>query len=94
MFPKKIKGKKTMRRKKILILPKLCDRKGDISKKWFVELSQRNSKTGEMVRFRTEKFNNVNINSLQTANERYAFAEKILKPLQTVVIMYLYISVL
>jgi hypothetical protein len=27
-----------MYRKKILILPKLCDRKGDISKKWFVEL--------------------------------------------------------
>ncbi|MDR1199519.1 MAG: hypothetical protein LBK94_11020 [Prevotellaceae bacterium] len=41
-----------MRRKKILISPKLCDRKGDIDKKWFVELSQRNPKTGEMIRFR------------------------------------------
>jgi hypothetical protein len=72
-----------MRRKKILILPKLCDRKGDINKKWFVELSQRNPKTNEMVRFRTEKIDSVNINLFTTAAERYAFAEKIINELKS-----------
>ncbi|MDR1197504.1 MAG: hypothetical protein LBK94_00630 [Prevotellaceae bacterium] len=61
-----------------MILPKLCDRKGDIDKKWFVELSQRNPKTGEMIRFRTERFDNININSFTTVADRYTFAEKII----------------
>ncbi|MDR0754204.1 MAG: tyrosine-type recombinase/integrase [Prevotellaceae bacterium] len=71
-----------MRRKKILILPTLKDRGGDITKKWFVEMSQRNPKTGEMVRFRTEKFDNININSFKILTERYAFAEKIINDLK------------
>ncbi|MDR1985106.1 MAG: site-specific integrase [Prevotellaceae bacterium] len=71
-----------MRRKKILILPNLRDRKGDTSKKWYVEISQRNPQTDVMERRRFELFENININSLQTASERYAFAEKIITDLQ------------
>jgi integrase len=77
-----LKKLKKMRRKKILVLPKLCDRKGDLGKKWFIELSQRNPKTNELVRFRTEKINDVNINSFSTAAERYEFGKKIIADLR------------
>lgn len=70
-----------MRRKKILIFPKLCDRQGDITKQWFVELSMRNPATGEMVRRRVEKFDELNINKLPTVEERYALAQKIIASL-------------
>ncbi|MDR1551862.1 MAG: tyrosine-type recombinase/integrase [Prevotellaceae bacterium] len=70
-----------MRRKKILILPKLCDRKGDITKKWFVELSQRNHQTDEMTRCRFEMLDGININSFSTAIERKQFAQKIIDDL-------------
>ncbi|MDR1198801.1 MAG: site-specific integrase [Prevotellaceae bacterium] len=70
-----------MRRKKILILPTLRDRNRDMSKKWYVEVSQRNPQTAEMVRCRFETFDNININSLQTLAERYSFAEKIINDL-------------
>jgi integrase len=67
-----------MRRKKILIYPHLCDRKGDISKKWYVELSMRNPKTDVMERRRFEEFNKETINQFSTAHERRRLAAKII----------------
>jgi hypothetical protein len=70
-----------MRRKKILINPKLCDRNGDLSKKWYVEVSQRNPQNGQMLRRRVEIFEDCNINSLPGASERYKFSQKIISNL-------------
>lgn len=61
------------RRKSILILPVLRDRKGDLSKQWFVEFSVRNPKTDEMVRHRVMK----GINDLNTEHERKKYGEKL-----------------
>lgn len=36
------------RRKKIVILPHLCDADGDIEKKWWVEYSMRDTESGEI----------------------------------------------
>jgi integrase len=52
-----------------------------MNKKWYVELSQRNPITGEMERRRFEKFDNININSFCTHEERMAFAQKIIDDL-------------
>jgi len=41
-----------MDRQKLIILPKLCNCKGDPEKQWFVYYSARNPRTGKMVRFR------------------------------------------
>lgn len=70
-----------MRRKKILILPVLRDRKGDLSKKWYIEVSQRNPQTNEMVRRRFETLNDKNINTLSSTEERYKFANKLIEEL-------------
>jgi integrase len=70
-----------MRRKKIFVRPILRSRKGDLSKKWYVELSQRNPSTDQMVRKRFEVFDGVNINELKTAEERTALAEKLIQKL-------------
>jgi hypothetical protein len=70
-----------MRRKKILILPILRDRKGDVNKKWYVEISQRNPQTDVMVRRHFEMFGNESINSYHTSAERYEFAKKIIDDL-------------
>ena len=70
-----------MRRKKFLVYPHLCNRKGDISKQWYVELSMRNAKTGEMVRKRFEELGGKSINRFKTAKERTAFAAKIITQL-------------
>jgi hypothetical protein len=70
-----------MRRKKILINPKLYDRNGDITKKWYVEVSQCDPQNGQMVRKRFEVFENCNINSLPDASERYQFAPKLISNL-------------
>jgi integrase len=72
-----------MRRKKILIYPHLCDRRGDISKKWYVELSQRNPQTGTMERRRFETLDSTSINQFDTPEARQAFAAKIIEDLQT-----------
>lgn len=61
-----------------MIFPVLRDRKGDISKKWYVELSQRNPKTDEMVRRRFETLNGININELKNVKERYDVANKLI----------------
>jgi integrase len=70
-----------MRRKKIFVRPALRTRSGDLSKRWYVELSQRNPATDEMVRRRFEVFDDVNINGLKTAEERNALAEKLIQKL-------------
>jgi integrase len=70
-----------MRRKKILILPKLCDRNGDLSKKWYVEVSQRNPKDGIMCRRRFEKFEGININDLKDVESRRQLSEKLIASL-------------
>jgi integrase len=70
-----------MRRKKILIQPTLRDRKGDLSKRWYVEVSQRNPETGEFVRKRFEIFEDVNINSLKKNKERHELAKKLIADL-------------
>ena len=48
-----------MKRKKIVILPKLNDAGGDLSKKWFVFYSVRDPRTDKMERFRV--FEGLNI---------------------------------
>ncbi|MDR3188434.1 MAG: tyrosine-type recombinase/integrase [Prevotellaceae bacterium] len=70
-----------MRRKKIFVRPELRTRKGDLSKKWYVELSQRNPATDEMVRRRVEVLDGVSINSFSTAEERTQAAQKIINTL-------------
>ena len=40
------------RKKEMIIMPHLVDQGGDMKKKWYVEYSVRNSRTGEMKRFR------------------------------------------
>ena len=70
-----------MRRKKIFIRPVLRNRKGDLSKKWYVELSQRNPATDEMVRKRFEALDGVNINDFPIAEKRAKVAEEIIKKL-------------
>jgi integrase len=69
-----------MRRKKILILPKLRDHNGDASKKWYVEFSQRDSATGKMLRKRYEEINGVSINTLNV-EERYEVAKGFIESL-------------
>ena len=70
-----------MRRKKIFIPPKLRDRKGDVTKKWYVELSMRNTDTQEMFRRRYECYEDININNLSAPEDRYRLAEKIIAEL-------------
>ncbi len=71
-----------MRRKKNLLFPTLRDRKGDITKKWYVELSMRDPQRDEMIRKRYECYDDVNINSFSSAAERYRLAEKIIAELK------------
>jgi integrase len=71
-----------MRRKKILIYPHLCDRKGDIRKRWYVELSQRDPQTDRMERRRFEQLGASSINDYNTPEERRTFAEKIIEDLR------------
>ncbi|MDR1417067.1 MAG: site-specific integrase [Prevotellaceae bacterium] len=70
-----------MRRKKIFIPPALKSRKGDLSKRWYVELSQRDPATDKMVRKRFEVMDDVNINDLSAAEERKRFTEKLINNL-------------
>lgn len=63
--------------KKLLVLPHLRDAGGDMSKDWFVEYGYRNPRTGVMKRFRVRGFT-----KFQTAEERYSYADKIIKELK------------
>jgi Site-specific recombinase XerD len=69
------------RKKAIIIMPRLHDSDGDMSKKWFVEYSCRNPRTEEMKRFRVYE-------GLQhaTPEERYASADKIIEELSEMLI--------
>jgi integrase len=78
-FSKKFRN---MRRKKILVYPHLCDRKGDLSKKWYVELSMRDPNTGEMVRSRHECYSGQNINDFKNKAERTEIAQRIIAGLR------------
>jgi integrase len=64
-----------MRRRAIVILPRLYDANGDINKPWFVDYSYRNPKTGKMQRFRISQ----GFRQLKSANDRYELADKIIK---------------
>lgn len=68
-----------MRRKKLVILPKLYDADGNIKESWFVEYSYRNPKSEKMQRFRIHK----GFNKLETAKQRYIFGKKIIQELTT-----------
>jgi hypothetical protein len=46
--------------------------------KWYVELSQRDPKNGEMVRKRFKIFDGQNINDLPNVEQRNKFAEKLI----------------
>lgn len=68
------------RRKRIIVLPRLNDRKGDLSKQWFVEYQVRNHKTDVMHRFRIyEGFDTIMCKTKrETIEKRQAHAQKII----------------
>jgi integrase len=70
----KTKKKKMARRKKEIVMPHLNDCGGDMTKKWYVEYSLRNPKTGKMERVRTYDA----INRHSTATERYVQAKELI----------------
>jgi integrase len=63
-----------MKREKIVILPKLCDFGGDLSKKWYVFYSVRDPRTHKMKVFKDSK----GLFVLKTSRERYHQAAKII----------------
>ena len=64
-------------KKAIVILPRLIDFGGDISKKWWVEYSFRNPRTGVMKRYH----NYTALSLVPTAKSRYKIAAKIISDL-------------
>ena len=68
------KSQKMARKKNAIILPKLKDQGGDMSKQWYVEYSCRDPYTERMVRQRIYD----GFNQLLTPKERYSHAEKII----------------
>lgn len=69
------------RKKAIMIMPRLHDSAGDMSKKWFVEYSCRNPRTDEMKRFRVYEGL-----QLPSSEERYSSAEKIIEELSDMLV--------
>lgn len=67
------------RKKSLVILPKLKDCGGDLSKKWYVEYSCRDPHTNEMKRFRHYE----GFSDLRSVRERYIYAEKIIFQIKT-----------
>lgn len=67
-----------MRRKKIFVRPHLNDRTGDMSKRWYVELSMRDHRTDKMQRARYEYLEEIKMNNCNTAPERYEAAKQII----------------
>jgi len=63
------------RRKKEFVIPHLNDCGGDLTKKWYVEYSIRNPKTGKMERVR----NYGEINRFSTREARLKSARKIIE---------------
>lgn len=66
------------RKKTVIVLPRLVDAGGDMSKEWYVEYSMRDPYTGQMKRFR-EYAGFKNIGSLK---ERYALGERIVESIK------------
>lgn len=66
------------RKKAIVILPHLIDAGGDMTKKWWIEYSFRNPKTGVMQRFR----NYTLFTNVPTAKSRYNLAAKFIAELK------------
>lgn len=65
------------RKKAIVVLPRLVDHGGDLSKKWWVEYSYRNPRTDEMKRFR----NYAALSSVPSSQSRYKIAAQIIAEL-------------
>ncbi len=65
-------------RKKLVILPKLCDFGGDMTKQWFVYYSYRSPKSGRMVRFRVYN----GMAGAQEPEERYQHADKCISEIE------------
>ncbi|MDR1170626.1 MAG: tyrosine-type recombinase/integrase [Prevotellaceae bacterium] len=63
-------------------MPKLCNRNGDLKKRWYVEVSQRNPRDGEMYRKRFEKLDSCNINDLTDVESREKLGEEIIEKLR------------
>ena len=57
------------------------DRKGDMSKRWYVELCMRDHLTDKTQRARFENLAEIKINNCNTAQERYEDAKEIIKQL-------------
>ena len=66
------------RKKAIVILPHLIDAGGDMTKKWWIEYSFRNPKTGVMQRYR----NYTLFTNVPTAKSRYNLAAKFISELK------------
>ena len=62
------------RPKKNIILPRIIDNNGDLSKKWYVEYSVRDPKTDKLNRYREY----TGFDKLKTSKERYAHGKKII----------------
>ncbi len=69
-----------MKREKLVIMPRLNDCQGNLSKKWFVFYSARNPRTGLMERFKDYAGL---AKKKQTARDRYAIAEEKINSLRT-----------
>lgn len=67
------------RKRSLIILPKLKNCGGDLSKKWYVEYSCRNPQTNEMKRFRYYE----GFSELRTVEEREIYAEKLISEIKT-----------
>ena len=65
------------RKQRLLVPPRLISAGGDLKKKWCVEYSMRNPRTGTMQRFR----NYTVFTGLNTVDERFAAAEKLISEL-------------
>lgn len=65
------------RKQRLLVPPRLISAGGDLKKKWCVEYSMRNPRTGTMQRFR----NYTVFTGLNTVGERFAAAEKLISEL-------------
>ena len=61
------------RKKALIVLPRLVDAGGDMSKEWYVEYSMRDPYTGQMKRFREY----AGFKNIHSASERYALGERI-----------------
>jgi hypothetical protein len=72
---KENKEKIEVAKQKIATYPKINDRKGDITKQWYVSYTYRNPVTKKMDLFKVYE----NLNSCETAEKRTELAKKIVR---------------